>query len=286
MVLQLGLVRGTNTAGNLPLIRPDVDLVLVPVTVTDRRGATVAGLDGRHFSLLEDSVPQKILSFAEQDVPCSVGVIIDTSGSLFHQLGAAKSAVRAFLETATPRHEASLVRVSARSNVDSGFTPVAAEIRNSLHLVRAGGSTALADTLYMALGRMRSAHNPRRALLVLSDGTDNHSPYSKGELMRMAMEADVQIYTISEQIQEGHSSSSLMFLEDLSERTGGLHFTVESSTGAERVARQIGMAIRNQYLIGYRPVESETTARKWHKIRIKLDIPNTNIYARNGYYSR
>jgi Ca-activated chloride channel family protein len=294
LVLRIGPAQGAGTADGLPSLRTNVDLVLVPVTVTDRRGATVEGLEQRHFTLLSDNVPQKILSFARQDVPCSVGVIIDTSGSMFHQLDAAKSAVRAFLETAQPKDEPSLMSVSTRHNLESGFTPGLAQIQNSLRFVRAGGSTALVDTLYMALGRMRSAHNPRRALLIVSDGMANHGRYSKGELMRLAMEADVQIYTISAgvpprytkpmQVQEEHSGLTL--LEELSEKTGGLHFTVEFPAGAERVAKQVGQAIRNQYLIGYRPLESEAIIGKWHKIRVKLDVPDTHIYARNGYYSR
>jgi Ca-activated chloride channel family protein len=294
LVLPIGLARGTTIADGVPSIRSSVELVLAPVTVTDRKGATVTGLQQHHFTLLEDNVPQTILSFAQQDVPCSVGVIIDTSGSVFHQLDAAKSAVRAFLETMAPRDETSLMRVSARSKVESGFTPEVAEIRKSLQFVRTGGSSELADPLYLGLSRMRSAHNPRRALLVVSYGMDNDSRYSKGELMRWAMEADVQIYTISAgviplygkptQVREEHRGLTL--LEELSEKTGGLHFTVESSNQAAQAAKQVGLAIRNQYLIGYRPVDSEATTGKWHDIRVKLDIPNTKLYARNGYYSR
>jgi Ca-activated chloride channel family protein len=127
---------------------------------------------------------------------------------------------------------------------------------------------------------MRSAHHSRRALLVISDGTDNHSRYSKDDLTRTAVEADVQIYTIT--IGE---ISGLTLLENVSSDTGGLHFRVDLPNAAEQAAKQIGLAIRNQYLIGYRPVEGDG-AVKWHKIRVKLDIPHTNVYARNGYYSR
>jgi Ca-activated chloride channel homolog len=249
-----------------PSFRANVELVLVPVTVIDRKGAAVTGLERSHFTLTQDSIPQNIVSFAQQDVPCSVGVIVDTSGSMFHQLAAAKSVIRAFLETPATRF---------------AQDPVA--IQNSLQMVRPGGSTALVDTLYLALNKMHFAHNPRRALLVISDGTDNHSRYSKGDLMRMAMEADVQIYTISA-VQE--EQRGLTLLENLSEKTGGLHFMVAFSADAERVAKQVGQALRNQYLIGYRPVDLEATTGKWHKISVKLDVPNTNVYARNGYYSR
>lgn len=251
----------------LPSIRANVELVPVPVTVTDRRGATVTGIERGHFTVLQDNVPQNILSFARQDVPCSVNIIVDTSGSMLRQLDAAKSVVRAFLETAAD-NEASLMSVSAGPRV---------EIQKSLRFERAGGATALVDTLYMALNRMRSAHYPRRALLVVSDGIDNHSRYSKDDLMRIATEADVQIYSIS-----GGVAPSL---EELAEKTGGLHFSVEFPGEAEKVAKQAGMAIRNQYMIGYRP-QTRGESGRWHKIRVKLDVPNTNVYTRSGYYSR
>jgi Ca-activated chloride channel family protein len=232
------------------------------------------------------------VSFAQQDVSCSVGVIVDTSGSRYRQLEAVKTAVRAFVETAAPRDEASLMSVSSQPKIEARFTEDPVEIRNSLRMVRPGGSMALVDTLYLALNKMHSAHNPRRALLIVSDGMDNRSRYSKGDLMRMAMEADVQIYTISigvparykKQIQVREQPDGLTLLEDLADKTGGLHYTVEFSNEAGRVAKQVGLAIRNQYLIGYRPPDGE--AGRWHKIRVKLDVPDTNVYARNGYYSR
>jgi Ca-activated chloride channel family protein len=277
----------------LPSIRADADLVLVPVTVTDQRGASVTGLDRKHFTLLQDNVPQNIVAFSQQNIRCSVGLIADTSGSMYHQLGALKSAVRAFLETAEARDEASLMSVSDRPETHSDFTSEPVTLQNSVQSIRPGGSTALVDTLYLALSRMRSAHNPRRVLLVVWNGMDNHSRYSNSDLIRVAVEADVQIYTIAIgveprykkpiQVQEEHNGRVL--LEDLAERTGGLHFVVEYPSQVEQVAAKIGLALRNQYVIGYRPGETEGSG-KWHKIRVKLDVPKTNVHARNGYYSR
>jgi Ca-activated chloride channel family protein len=289
----ISIPQNTHAGDKLPSIRTHMDLVLVPVTVTDQRGAAVTGLDRRHFTLLQDNVPQNILAFSQQDIPCSVGLIADTSGSMYHQLGALRSTVRAFLKTAEPRDGASLMSVSDRPEIHSDFTSDPIAPSSSIQSLRPSGSTALVDTLYLALGRMRSAHNPRRALVVVSNGMDNHSRYSKSELMRVAVEADVQIYTIaigvppgykkSVQVQEEHNG--LILLEDLAERTGGLHFVVESPSHVGPVAAKIGQALRTQYVIGYRPGESEGSG-KWHKIRVKLDVPKTNVYARNGYYSR
>jgi Ca-activated chloride channel family protein len=261
----------------------ETELVLVPVTVTDKQGVTVTGLERQHFKLTEDNVPQSIVSFAPQDVPSSVGVIVDTSGNMLHRLATVKTLVRAFLDTVSPREETSLMNVSSQPKIEAGFKQDPLQIHNSLRMVRPGGSTALVDTVYLALNKMHSAHNPRRALLVVSDGIDNQSRYSKDDLMRMAMEVDVQIYTIS--IGTPPRNKKPILLDDLADTTGGLHYTLEFSDAPERVAKQVGLAIRNQYLIGYRPLDSEAGG-SWHKISIKLDVPNANVYARNGYYSR
>jgi Ca-activated chloride channel family protein len=273
-------------------VRANADLVLVPVTVLDHHGATVTGLVREHFTILQDNIPQTILSFARQEAACSVGVIVDTSGSMYRQLDAAKSAVRAFLETAEARDNAFSMTFAERPAIRSGFTPDITSVWNSIQPVRARGSTALLDTLYLALSRMRAAHNPRRALLVVSDGMDNHSRYSKSDLMRIAMEANAQIYYVSigvpasykpVQAVEEHDGSVL--LDTLADKTGGLHFSVEDKDQASQVAAKIGQALRTQYVVGYRPQDTEA-AGKWHRIRVRLDVPKTVAYARSGYYSR
>jgi Ca-activated chloride channel family protein len=245
----------------------------------DQKGAMLTGLEREHFTLLQDNVPQDILSFSRQDVPCSVGIIVDSSGSMYRQFDAAKAAVRAFLDTAEARGEAISMPFADRPAIRSGFT--------------AGGSTALLDTLYLALSHMRTPHNPRRALLVVSDGMDNHSRYSRADLMRVAMEAGVQIYSVSigaparysksMQLVEEYDGSVL--LDNLADRTGGLHVNVENRYQASQAAAKIGQALRNQYVIGYRPQDIDGSG-KWRKIRVKLDVPKAIVYARSGYYSR
>ncbi len=165
--------------------------------------------------------------------------------------------------------------------------------------------TALIDTVYLGLNRMRKAKHPRRALLILSDGMDNYSRYSKGELMRVALEADVQIYTII--VGDGSGGSSTggipfrpsligkpidqvrerqgpLLLEELSDKTGGLHFHARSDTEAKEAAIKAGRALRNEYVIGYQPPSSGATG-KWHQVRVKSNVPKVNVYARNGYYA-
>jgi Ca-activated chloride channel family protein len=292
-VISAGLAQNRDESERLPSIHGNVDLVLVPVTVMDHNGATVTGLKREHFTLRQDNIPQSILSFSQQDMPCSVGVIVDTSGSMDRQVDTAKSAVRAFLETAQAREEAFSMTFADRPALHADFTANRTSVWKSIQYTKAGGSTALLDTVYLVLSRMRWAHNPRRALLVVSDGMDNHSRYSKSELMRVAMEADAQIYSVSirvparykKPIQMSEEHNGFVLLEDLAERTGGLHFTVEYRDQANQAAAKIGKALQNQYLIGYRPRDLDAPGQL-HAIRVKLDVPKTTVYARSGYYSR
>jgi Ca-activated chloride channel family protein len=267
------------------------DMILIPVTVLDYKGATVNGLDRERFTLLQDNVPQDIVSFSRNDLHCSVGIIVDTSGSMYRQLDAAKSAVRSFLETAAAGDEAAAMTFAARPAVHSGFTADTTSVWNSLQPTKTSGS--MLDTLYLALSHLRSAHNPRRALLVVSDGIDDHSRYSKIELMRVAMESEAQIYSVSIGIparykkpaQITEERKGLVLLDSLADSTGGLHFTVEYRERASQAAAKVGQTLRNQYLIGYRPHESGG-AGKWHTIQVKLNVPKVTVYARSGYYSR
>jgi Ca-activated chloride channel family protein len=284
-------------------LRAGVTMILVPVTVMDRRGAIVNGLERKNFTVLDDKIPQKIVSFSMEDAPCSVGVVLDISGSMRNTLGTAKGVAQAFLRTTNPEDEFLLLTVSTQPMAIPGFTPDIAALGQSIDDARPGGMTALIDTVYLGLSRMREARLPRRALLILSDGIDNQSRYSQGELMRVALEADVQIYTIIiDSGSAGGSVGSVPFrpilvrkpgdrgpewqgremLERLSDRTGGLYFRVRNHAEANEAVIKAGQALRNEYLIGYQPPDAGT-AGKLHRIQVKVDR-DVQIYARTGYY--
>jgi len=286
--------------------RADAQMVLVPVTVTDRNGKTIEGLRAENFNVLEDRVLQPIVSFAAEDAPCSVGLVLDISGSMRSTLGAAKDVAHAFFQTANPLDEFLLLTVSTQPEAVSSFTTDTAGLEAAIEHTSPGGMTALIDTVSLGLHCMRKARQSRRALLILSDGVDNYSRYSKGELMRVALEADVQIYTIvvgdgsaagfsgtipfrpslaAKPIDQARAHEGPHFLEELSDNTGGLHFNVRSDTEAKEAAIKIGRALRNEYVIGYRPPTSGPTG-KWRRVHVKSNVPKVNLYARQGYYSR
>ena len=274
-------------------LRAGVDLVLVPVTLMDRRGALVTDMTQQHFSVLQDNAPQPIVSFSREDVPCTLAIVLDTSESMAHQLSLAKQATSEILANMEPEDEVLLAGVSDVPQIKAPLTGDAASVRGILPFLKPGGNTALIDGIYLALAQLRSAHNARKALLIVSDGMDNNSGHSKSALMRMAVEADVQIYTVSigtpsrtaKPMGLREEREGLAFLSDLSAQTGGLNYSVEFPNQVGRVAHELGCALRDQYIIGYTAARDDPS-RKWHKIQIKLDVPKINVYARNGYYSR
>jgi Ca-activated chloride channel family protein len=280
-------------ASHVPDFRIDAPVVLIPTTVVDRRGALVSGLPSQAFLVSQDNVPQRITSFGEQDVAVSIGIVFDTSGSMRNVLGQAKDVLRAFLDVANPQDEAFLYSVTNRPEKDGGFTTDFNTLVERMIFVNANGSTALVDTIYAALQQSRSAHQSRRALLVISDGMDNHSRYSKSELMAAAVESDLQVYSVSiydpprnkKPIELGEERNGISFLEELSRRTGGVQIVVRDNHDVNKAATDIGRVIRGQYLIGYVPGNADSNG-KWHTIKVKVTAPNATAYARSGFYAK
>ncbi len=271
-------------------IRVDVNLVLVPVTVTDRRGRVVSGLDKDNFTVFEDKAEQPIVSFNNEDAPISVGLLVDLSGSMRDKMSGVRLALRAFLRDLAPEDETFLMTFADRPEMRVNFTSEEETIENALLFANAGGSTALIDAVYLALGNMRSAHNARKAVLIISDGGDNHSRYSEKELRRLAQETDVQIHAIG--IHDNPRAREEMegprLLEDLAQTTGGLHFIVRDVNEMDDIAAKIGLALHDRYVLGYRTAP-EPSPGKWRKIQVKVTppkgFPPLQVYARAGYYS-
>jgi len=275
-------------------VKMDVDLALVNVTVTDPYNRLVTGLDKENFRVFEDNVEQEIVSFSSEDVPISIGVVFDFSGSMSNKVGKAREAAVQFFKTANPQDEFFLVSFNERAELTSAFTNSVEDLQSSLMLTSAKGRTALLDAIYLGLSQMRGAHNGKRALLILSDGGDNHSRYSEGDIKRLVREADTQLYAIGifdplgyrDRTPEELGGPSL--LSEITEMTGGRVFSVEKLEDLPDIATKISMELRNQYVLGYRPSNEAHDAR-WRKIKIKLraprGLPPLNVFAKTGYYA-
>jgi Ca-activated chloride channel family protein len=275
-------------------LKMDVDLALINATVTDPYNRLVTGLDPDNFRVFEDNVEQEIVSFSSEDVPISIGVIFDYSGSMANKAAKAREAAIQFFKTANPQDEFFLVSFNEHAELSSEFTNSVEDLQSRMLLTAPKGRTALLDAIYLGLSEMRSAHNAKRALLILSDGGDNHSRYNEGDIKRLVKEADTQLYAIgifdpvgyrNRTLEEGNGPS---LLSEVTELTGGRVFPVEKLEDLPDIATKIGMELRNQYVLGYHP-SNKTHDARWRKVKIKLraprGLPPLTVYNKTGYYA-
>src|ERR1700722_5865589 len=176
--------------------RADSTLVLVPVSVTDPSNRYVLGLDRQDFRVFEDDVEQKVTHFSNEDAPLSIGLLVDTSGSMGAKLDTSRRAVSEFLKTLNTADEAFLVQFSDQAQLAVPLTNDAAAIESSMTSATSGGLTALLDAGHTGLQEMKRAKNPRKALLIISGGGDNNSRYTSTQIADLVREADVQIYAM------------------------------------------------------------------------------------------
>ncbi len=275
-------------------IRIDTTVVQIPVTVTDPLGRFVTGLEQKDFRIFEDKVEQKVQYFASEDAPISVGLIFDTSGSMGTKLEKSRQAVAQFFKTTNPEDEFFLVEFNDRPELVSGFTTSLEEIQNKLTFTQSKGRTALLDAVYLGLHTMKKARNARKALLIISDGGDNSSRYTESEIKNLVREADVQIYAIGifeNGAGRGRSAEETAgpgLLSEISEQTGGRAFAVDNLNELPDIAAKIGIELRNQYLVGYSPMNAVRDG-KYRKVQVKLiqprGLPPLKAFWRLGYYA-
>jgi len=275
-------------------IRIDTTLVAVNVTVTDPLNRFVTGLEKQHFRLFEDKVEQSIVNFSSEDAPLSVGLVFDTSGSMGSKLQKSRQAVAQFFKTANPEDEFFLIEFNDRPQLVAPFTTNAEDIQNQLTFTQSKGRTALLDGIYMAMHEMKKAHNPRKAILIISDGGDNSSRYTESEIKNAVREADVQVYAIGifePMSSRGRTAEELAgpgLLSEIAEQTGGRHFPVENLSELPDIAAKIGIELRNQYVLYYSPKNQERDG-KYRHVNVKLvqprGLPPLKAFYRLGYYA-
>lgn len=272
-------------------LKVDVDLVLVPVTITDPMNRLVTGLDKENFTLYEGKDVQDIRHFSSEDAPVSLGVIFDMSGSMSTKIERAREAVIEFFKAANPQDEFFMITFADKPEEISDFTQSIEDIQGKLVYTVPKGRTALLDAIYLGVSKMRQAKYPKKALLIISDGGDNHSRYTEGEIKSVVKEADLLIYAIGlydRYMSTPEEQLGPSLLGDLTELTGGRAFTIDNPNDLADVSTKIGIELRNQYVLGYRPKNAAHDG-KWRKIKVKLvppkGLPPLRVYARTGYYA-
>ncbi|HXJ96498.1 MAG TPA: VWA domain-containing protein [Terriglobia bacterium] len=275
-------------------IQVNVNMVMVGVTVTDPYDRIVTGLDKSNFEVFDEKVPQDIQTFSTEDVPISVGMIFDASGSMSDKIEKSKEAALQFFKTSNPEDEFMLIQFNERPDLISAFTSKFETLQDRLLFVKSGGRTALLDAIYLALNEMKKARSTRKALLVISDGGDNHSRYTENEIKRAVRESDTQIFAVAvleplaSRNRTPEEAAGPSLLSDLASVSGGRMFSVEDASELPDIAEKISIELRNEYVIGYKPSNLVRDGR-WRRIKVKLDaprgLPPLQVYARTGYYA-
>lgn len=281
-----------------PPVKVDVDLVLVNASVSDRKGSAVTGLDKSHFQVWEDKVEQDIRYFSAEDVPVSMGIVFDISGSMRNKFAVARDAVLRFLQTGGPEDEYALIEFSDRPQLAQDFTSDIKEFQSRIALASPSGYTALYDAVYMGVERLRHRPNRRKALLLVTDGEDNRSHYNFNDVKELAKEADVQLFAIGIPGYPGLQLGTSMIdarkgnrvpgqdvLEELVGLAGGQAFFTRDVRELDGICQKISDNLRNEYVIGYAPTNTIKDGR-WRKLHLKVnDTSHVSVHARSGYYA-
>jgi Ca-activated chloride channel family protein len=272
-------------------IRVDVNLVLIPLIVTDPLNRLVTGLEKNEFFLYENNQQQQIKSFSSEDAPVSIGIIMDLSGSMTNKVVRARESIIEFLRTSNPQDEYFIIGFNDRPELIEDFTSSIDDIEARLQTVRAGRRTALLDAIYYGVNKMKQSRYDRKAILIVSDGGDNRSRYTENEVRNLVRESDVELFSIG--IFDAYAATTEerngpLLLHDLSEETGGQLFRVDDISDMTDIATKISAELRNQYVLGYKPSDAKRDG-KWRKVKVKLvppaGLPPLTVHARSGYYA-
>jgi VWFA-related protein len=268
-----------------PRFTVGVDTVLVRVTVTDPLNRYVVGLDREHFRVFENKVEQAISHFSNDKSPISVGVILDTSGSMGDNILSARTSVMRFLDQGDSRDEYFLLGFSDRSKLIQDFTSSGENIQNQVSIATPKGRTALYDAIYLGLEKMSGGKNEKKALIVITDGEDNTSRYTFREVKDFVKESETQIYVIGERGELGYGRG---IINEIVRLTGGRAFFPHNFKQLDYFVDLIHTELRNQYVLGYIP-HSKDFDGKWRKLKIRLNppegLPKLNVRAREGYFA-
>jgi Ca-activated chloride channel homolog len=258
-----------------------VNLVEVYATVTDRAGEPVAGLTAADFHVVEDGTPQTITAFAAGEFPLAIAIGLDRSFSMADasdRLGVAKSAARTFVGALGKADQVMVIAIGGDVEVAAPLSTDHAAALGAIGRLDAWGTTPLYDAALAALEKIQSASG-RRALVLLSDGTDRYSDTQAADLVDQARRRDVLIYPIA----LGRARPPVF--AELAAATGGRSFHTPQPRDLAATMSAIARELRFQYLLGYVPARG-SAASGWHAIDVAVDRPDVRVRAREGYFSR
>jgi Ca-activated chloride channel family protein len=276
------------------MLRVDSSLVLIPAHVTTHDGTSVTDLARENFQLFEDGVEQPITHFSQDDAPISIGLLLDTSGSMENKIAKSSDAAATFMKTANSDDEFFLVEFNERPKLTVPFTPDSGLIFKRIARSRPFGRTSLLDAIHLAMLQMKNARNLRKAIVILSDGGDNRSRFTAGEVKNDMLESDVQLYAMGvfdlDDLKKHpvEEQNGPILLDELAEETGGRLFRIENLNELGAISERISRELRSEYLLGYSPSNGERDG-KYRSVQLKLNAPSgmkdLRSYYRHGYYA-
>jgi Ca-activated chloride channel family protein len=272
-------------------LRVAVDLVLVPVTVTDALNHPQTDLTRDDFTLYEGNQAQKIRYFSAEDSPISVGLLLDVSKSMLDKIDTERFAVDQFFRNANPQDDYFVVTFNYGPRVLSDVTQSTAGIESELGLLQPSGSTALLDAIYLGVAKLRNAQYSRRALVIISDGGDNSSRYKLKEIKNLVAESDVMVYALGifdkTPFKTFEEAMGKRWLSSITDVTGGRTLTVDNLDKLPETSALLSRELRSQYVLGYESSDKSIDG-KWRKIRVAVDRSSEagplRPYYRKGYY--
>ena len=272
----------------------DASLVLIPVHVTTADGASVTDLSKESFHVLEDNAEQQITYFAKDDAPVSIGVLLDTSASMQHKMRRSSEAAASVLRSANAEDEFFLIEFSERPRLTVPFTNNTDQLYRRFLRVGPFGRTSLLDAVHLASVQMKRARNMRKAVLVISDGGDNHSRLSRAQVRTDVLESDMQLYAIgifdnsgSTKGRPAEEVNGPGLLEELADETGGRQYRVDNLDELAATAARISIDMRNEYLLGYSPSSAQRDG-KYHRVKVTTGATGgaqLTTYYRRGFYA-
>jgi len=274
------------------VFRTDTRLVVLPTTVVDKTGHLVTTLPREAFTVLENGAPQQIKEFKREDVPVSMGLVIDNSGSMRDKRAKVEAAALALVKASNPDDEVFIVNFNDEAFLDNphgkDFTNDVKEMEDALTRIDSRGGTAMRDAIRMSIDHVKEkAHKDKKVLVVVTDGNDNSSVVGLEELVKSAQQSEVLIYTVGllsdEERREANRAKKA--LEALAEATGGETFFPKDVSEVERIAAQVAHDIRNQYTIAYSP-SNQAMDGSFRQIKVTVKAAgNPTVRARSGYYA-
>ena len=271
------------------VIKKDVDEVLLHATVVDDKQRLVTNLDKNAFSVFEDGKPQNIVSFRHEDIPVSIGIVIDNSGSMREKRAKVNQAALNLVRASNPRDEVFVVNFNDEYYLDQDFTSDLLKLKEALEKIDAKGGTAMYEAVVASADHLkRNARLEKKVLFVVTDGEDNASRETLEQAVKQLQEENgPAVYAIGILGEEEHPKRAKRALEIICQRTGGMAFFPKTLDEVDEISRSVARDIRNQYTIGYKPTNPQA-AGGFRQIRVEAKTKGQRklvVRTKTGYYA-